>query len=34
VPVVDGMHHPSNTGGGSRQIGTLRFATLDQGEAC
>lgn len=30
VPVVDGVHHPSDTGGGSRQIGTLRFVRLDE----
>ncbi|USI73545.1 GFA family protein [Sphingomonas morindae] len=33
VPVVDGVHHPSDTGGASRQIGTLRFVTLNQHEA-
>jgi hypothetical protein len=33
VPVVDGVHHPSDTGGGSRRIGTLRFVTLGQEEA-
>lgn len=33
VPVMDGVHHPSDTGGHSRQIGTLRFAKLDQKEA-
>ena len=25
VPVTDGVHHPSDTGGGSRIVGTLRF---------
>ena len=33
VPVVDGVHHPSDTGGASRQIGTLRFATIAQDAA-
>lgn len=25
VPVLDGVNHPSDTGGSARQIGTLRF---------
>ena len=33
VPVVNGVHHPSDTGGSSRQIGTLRFVTIGQEEA-
>jgi hypothetical protein len=29
VPVMDGVQHPSDTGGQSRRVGTLRFARSD-----
>ena len=29
VPVVDGVAHPADTGGGARQVGVLRFRALD-----
>lgn len=29
VPVVDGVHHPNDTGGPMRQAGTLRFVRSD-----
>lgn len=29
VPVVDGVHHPNDTGGPMRQAGTLRFVPSD-----
>ncbi len=29
VPVLDGQHHPSDSGGGPRQVGILRFEPMD-----
>ncbi len=31
VPVLDGVNHPTDTGGQTRQAGTLRFEPTDQG---
>lgn len=31
VPVVDGIAHPSDTGGASREVGTLRFGPAQTG---